>query len=122
MVDLRSARAGGKLTQRSYTLQPARSRAARVAIWGAVCACGVVVGAAAMGWYSAQHGALPAQCASMPVAPDDLQAELERTRLALAQESTARAAVQKVADASAADVGRLNTELLFLRGHGQKRR
>ena len=51
-----------------------------------------------------------------------MQAELERTRLALAQESTARAAVQKAADASAAEVGRLNTELLFLRGQSQKRR
>jgi len=51
-----------------------------------------------------------------------VQAELERTRLALAQESTARAAVQKTADASAAEVRRLNTELLFLRGQSQKRR
>jgi hypothetical protein len=122
MVDLRSARNAGSLTQRAYALQPVRSRAVRVAPWTGVCACSVAVGAAAMGWYATQRAALPDQCASAPVSADDVQAELERTRLALAQESTARAAVQKAADASAAEVGRLNTELLFLRGQSQKRR
>jgi hypothetical protein len=47
------------------------------------------------------------------------QIELARARLALAQESAARAAVQKTADNAAADVARLNEELQFLRG--QKR-
>jgi phosphoenolpyruvate-protein kinase (PTS system EI component) len=75
-----------------------------------------------MGWYATQHAGLAAQCASAPVSPDDMQAELERSRLALAQESTARAAVQKAADASAAEVGLLRTELLFLRDQSQKRR
>jgi len=57
----------------------------------------------------------------LKVSPDGVQAELERTRLALAQESAARAAVQKAADASAADASRLNSEMLFLRGQSQKR-
>jgi hypothetical protein len=114
MVDLRSTRDAGSLTQRVYALQPVRSRAVRVALWAGVCACSVALGAAAMGWYATQRAALPAPCASAPVSADGVQAELERTRLALAQESTA--------DASAAEVGRLNTELLFLRGQSQKRR
>lgn len=57
-----------------------------------------------------------------PPASDDQRAEqieLARARLALAQESAARAAVQKTADSAAADVARLNEELQFLRG--QKR-
>jgi hypothetical protein len=122
MVDLRSARDAGSLAQRAYTLQPVRSRAVRVAIWAGVLACGIAVGATAMRWRDSQHAAVPAGCASVPVSPDAVQAELERTRLALAQESTARANVQKTADASAAEASRLNTELLFLRGQGQKRR
>ncbi|SDI83399.1 hypothetical protein [Paraburkholderia phenazinium] len=122
MVDLRSARAAGGLTQRTYALQPVRSRSVRIALWAGVAVCGVALGAAGMGWYASQHAILPAQCASLTVSPDGVQAELERTRLALAQESTARAAVQKAADASAAEVSRLNTELLFLRGQSQKRR
>jgi hypothetical protein len=122
MVDLRSARDAGSLTQRAYTLQPVRSRTARVAIWAGVLACGVAVGAVAMRWCDSRHATFPAGCASLPVSRDAAQAELERTRLALAQESTARANVQKTADASAAEVSRLNTELLFLHGQGQQRR
>ena len=122
MVDLGSARDAGSLTQRAYTLQPVRSRTARVAIWAGVLACGVAVGAAATRWCDSRHASVPAGCARLPVSPDAAQAELERTRLALAQESTARANVQKTADASAAEVSRLNTELLFLRGQGQQRR
>ncbi|MGF6240088.1 hypothetical protein P3T42_001837 [Paraburkholderia sp. GAS38] len=122
MVDLRSTRAAGSLTQRVYALQPVRPRAVRVALWAVVCACSVAVGAAAMSGYATRRAALPAACASTPVSPDGVQAELERTRLALAQESTARAAVQKAADASAAEAARLNTELLFLRGQSQKHR
>ena len=122
MVDLRSTRDAGSLTQRVYALQPVRSRAIRAVLWSGVCACSVAIGAVAMGWYATQRAALPAQCASAPVSPDGVQAELERTWLALAQESTARAAVQKTADASAAEVGRLHTELLFLRGQSQRRR
>ncbi|WP_144160155.1 hypothetical protein [Paraburkholderia sp. BCC1885] len=122
MVDLRSARDAGGLTQRVYALQPVRSRALRVALWSGVCACSVALGAAAMNWYATQRAVPPSQCASAPVSHDSMQAELERTRLALAQESTARAAVQKTADASAAEAARLNTELMFLRSQSQKRR
>jgi len=52
MVDLRSTRDAGSLTQRVYALQPVRSRAVRVALWACVCACSVAAGAAAMGWYA----------------------------------------------------------------------
>lgn len=121
MLNLRSARIADGLTQRTYALQPVRSRTVRIARWIAVLVCGVAMGAAGMLWYASQHAMLPAQCAGLKVSPDGVQAELERTRLALAQESTARAAVQKAADASAADASRLNSELLFLRGQSQKR-
>jgi hypothetical protein len=121
MVDLRSARAAGGLAQRTYALQPVQSRTVRIVLWTAVLVCGVAMGAAGMAWYASQHAMLPAQCAGFKVSPDGMQAELERTRLALAQESTARATVQKAADASAAEASRLNRELLFLRGQSQKR-
>ena len=45
--------------------------------------------------------------------------KLTRARLALAQESAARAAVQKAADGAAAEVTRINAELQFLRGHSR---
>jgi hypothetical protein len=122
MVDLRLTRAAGSLAQGAYALQPVRSRAVRAAIWAGVCACSVVVGAAAMYGYRQRADALVGQCAGAPVSADGAQTGLERTRLALAQESTARAAVQKTADAAAAEVSRLNAELLFLRGQGEKRR
>lgn len=72
--------------------------------------------------YAQSSDVLRGPCVSAPVSADGAQAELERTRLALAQESTARAAVQKSADTAAAEVSRLNAQLQFLRGQGQKRR
>lgn len=55
-------------------------------------------------------------------AEERLQEELNQTRLALAQEAATRAAVQESADASAAEVGRLNVELRFFREQGKSRR
>ncbi|MFP3562114.1 hypothetical protein SB861_67675, partial [Paraburkholderia sp. SIMBA_049] len=58
-------------------------------------------------------------CHAAPVPPDVVQAELERTRLALAQETAARGAVQKTADSAAAEVARLTSQLQFLQGRGK---
>lgn len=125
MLDFRLARDVGGVAQRTYALRPVRSRTLRAVIWTTVCASSVAAGAGAMYWHARSTEPSSAACVSapgVPVSPDDAQAELERTRLALAQETAARVAVQKSADASAAEVSRLNTELLFLRGQGQKRR
>ena len=51
-----------------------------------------------------------------PVDENLQHTELARTRLALAEESAARAAVQVSADHAAAEVARLSAELRFLRG------
>ncbi|WP_341272033.1 hypothetical protein [Paraburkholderia ginsengiterrae] len=56
-----------------------------------------------------------------PVDESAQQKELIRARLALAQESAARAVVQKTADSAAADVARLNAEVQFLRGQSKGR-
>lgn len=122
MVDLRLTRASGSLAQGAYALQPVRSRAVRAAICAGMCACSVVVGGGAMYGYKQRADTLVSHCASAPASADGAQTELERTRLALEQESTARAAVQKTADAATAEVSRLNAQLLFLRGQDQKRR
>lgn len=122
MIDLRLTRAAASLTQGVYALQPVRSRAARAAIWAGVCICSGVMGAGAVYGYMQRADALTSRCAGAPVSANGAQTELERTRLALAQESTARAAVQKTADAASAEVSRLNAQLLFLRDQGQKRR
>jgi hypothetical protein len=122
MVDFRLTRAAGSLAQGAYALQPVRSLAVRLALWVGLCAGSAIAGAAAMYGYVQRADALAGQCAGTAAPADGAQAELERTRLALAQESTARAAVQKTADAAAAEVSRLNSQLLFLRGQGQKRR
>ncbi|RFU45053.1 hypothetical protein [Paraburkholderia sp. DHOC27] len=122
MINLRMPRPAGGLAQGSYALQPVRSRVARVAVWCAICAVSVGVGAAAMYGYQRHVQMRRDACVSTPLAADGTQAELERTRLALAQESTARAAVQKTADAATAEASRLNAQLLFLRDQGKKRR
>lgn len=61
------------------------------------------------------------QCTPAPIDEATRQTELIRARLALAQESAARAAVQKAADGAAAEVARLSAELQFLRGQGKGR-
>jgi hypothetical protein len=79
-----------------------------------------VLGAAALaGWDAHRAGMPPGRCAPEPIDEGQQQTELARARLALAQESAARAAVQKSADSAAADVARLNVELQFLRGQSK---
>ncbi|KAE8759602.1 MULTISPECIES: hypothetical protein [Paraburkholderia] len=120
MVERRFSRDAGSLTHRAYTLQPTRPLVLRVALWGLVCALSAAGGAASVVVWQAQRAGTPAeQCNAAPVDVDSEQTELARARLALAQESAARAAVQKTADAAAADVARLNAELQFLRGQSK---
>ncbi|NPT42246.1 hypothetical protein GNZ12_13180 [Paraburkholderia sp. 1N] len=120
MVERRFSRDAGSLAHRAYTLQPARPLVLRVTMWVLVCALGAAGGAAAVAAWHAQRAGTPAdQCSAAPADETADQAELARTRLALAQESAARAAVQKTADSAATDVARLNAELQFLRGQSK---
>jgi hypothetical protein len=107
------------LSRRAYTLQPERPLAVRASMWAGACVLGAVVGAASLAAWHAQRAAVPeGQCTPEPVDEGKQQTELARTRLALAQESAARAAVQKTADSAAAEVARLDAEVRFLRGQG----
>ncbi|CAE6755714.1 hypothetical protein R69927_06451 [Paraburkholderia domus] len=120
MVERRFSRDAGSLAHRAYTLQPARPLALRVTMWVLVCALGAAAGGAAVVAWQAQRAGTPVdQCSAAPVDEGSEQAELSRTRLALAQEAAARAAVQKTADGAAAEVARLNAELQFLRGQSK---
>ncbi|MDM0084287.1 hypothetical protein QTI17_27160 [Variovorax sp. J31P179] len=119
-------RRGGARTDRlatgGYAPRPVRSLSARAAIGALACASCLAVGAAAATWQARQGAAAPPPCVAPPPSEDLVQAELARTRLALAQEESARLALQKTADEAAAEVTRLRTELSFLRGQGAKRR
>jgi hypothetical protein len=116
MAERRFSRDAGSLAHRAYTLQPARPLVLRVTRWVLVCALGAAV---VVAWHAQRAGAPVDQCSAAPIDETADQAELARTRLALAQESAARAAVQKTADSAATDVARLNAELQFLRGQGK---
>ena len=120
MVERRFSRHAGSLTHRAHTLQPTRPLVLRVALWWLVCALSAAGDAASVVAWQAQRAGTPAeQCNAAPVDVDSEQTELARARLALAQESAARAAVQQTADGAAADVARLNAELQFLRGQSK---
>jgi hypothetical protein len=119
-VGRRVARVADALSQRVYTLQPARPLALRVAVWAVACVLSAVMGAAALtAWHAQRAGMAQSQCTPEPVDEGKQQTELARARLALAQESAARAAVQKTADSAAAEVARLNAEMQFLRGQSK---
>jgi hypothetical protein len=120
MVERRFSRDAGSLTRRAYTLQPTRPLVLRVTAWLLVCALSAAGGAAAVvAWYAQRPGIRADRCNAAPVDEGREQTELARTRLALAQESAARAAVQKTADGAAADVARLSAEVQFLRGQSK---
>ncbi|MEA3083667.1 MAG: hypothetical protein QOC89_1364 [Paraburkholderia sp.] len=122
MVERRFLRDAGSLSQCAYTLQPARPLMLRVIQWAVVCALGAAGGAAAtMAWHAQRSGTAVDQCNAASSDEGGEQTELARTRLALAQESAARAAVQKTADGAAADAARLNAEVQFLRGQSKTR-
>lgn len=118
MVD----RSFDRLTQHAYELQPLRSRIASFGKWVFACAACLVLGAAAAIGYTQQQQRL--SCAPCVVEPSDdsVRLELTRARLALEQETAARAAVQETADASAAEARRLSEELRFLRSQAQQPR
>jgi hypothetical protein len=116
MVERRFTRDAGSLSHRAYTLRPARSLVFRVTVWAVVCVLCACTGAAALSAWHTRRAAMPRErCAAAPVDEATKQNELTRARLALAQESAARAAVQKAADRATAEVARLNAELQFLR-------
>ncbi|SOE97948.1 hypothetical protein SAMN05446635_5892 [Burkholderia sp. OK233] len=120
MVELRLSRDAGSLTRRAYTLQPTRPFVLRVVMWTLVCVLSAAGGAAAVvAWHAQRAGTSAEPCNAAPVDADSEQTELAHARLALAQESAARAAVQKTADGAAADFARLNAELQFLRGQSK---
>ncbi|NPT35873.1 hypothetical protein [Paraburkholderia xenovorans] len=122
MADRRFPRNAGRLSHRAYTLRPVRSLGFRVTVWVlacVLCACAGAAGLAA--WYAKRAGTPLAPCNAAPVDRSAQQIELTRARLALAEESAARAAVQKTADGAAAEVARLNAELQFLHGQSKGR-
>lgn len=122
MADRRNCRNAGRLSRRAYTLQPARPFGLRLTIWATVCLLSAAAGGAVVtAWYA--QGTRQADEACTPTAVDDdsKQTDLARARLALAEESAARAAVQKSADSAAAEVARLGSELQFLRGQSKGR-
>ncbi|WP_408346258.1 hypothetical protein [Paraburkholderia phytofirmans] len=94
MVERRFPRDAASLTHRAYTLRPACSLVFRVTVWAVVCVLCACAGAAALTAWHARHAGMPAeQCSPAPVDEATKQSELTRTRLALAQETAARAAV-----------------------------
>lgn len=118
----RAARAADALSRRAYTLEPTKPLALRITLRVSACALSAVLGAASLAGWQAQRGGAASPCVPDPVAEKQRQAELERARLALAEESAARAAVQKTADRAAAEVARLSADLQFLRAQGGRRR
>jgi 1-aminocyclopropane-1-carboxylate deaminase/D-cysteine desulfhydrase-like pyridoxal-dependent ACC family enzyme len=115
-------RLADRLSQRAYTLEPARPLLFRVVVWMVVCALSALTGAAAiMAWHEPRTGAQVAGCTADPVDESQQAKELAHARLALAEESAARAAVQTVANRAADQVARLTDELQFLRGQSRSR-
>ncbi|WNC92258.1 hypothetical protein RI103_28720 [Paraburkholderia sp. FT54] len=122
MVDRHFSRDADSLTHRAYTLRPARSLRFRATVWGVVCLLCACAGAAVFAaWQARRADMAQEQCTPTPVDEATKQTELTRARLALAQESAARAAVQTAADSAAAEVARLNAEVQFLRGQSKGR-
>lgn len=96
---------------RAYELQPVRSRVARAVIAVAWTVLAAAAGAGLTAWLLDRDE--PARC---PAASPDGQHALTDAQFRLEQERAARAALQKSADAAQADVAKLQSELLFLRG------
>jgi hypothetical protein len=108
------------VTRHDYALQPVRSRVARFLIWTTACVLFAASGAAAMAFVGGQR-VLWRDVPCVAVTPKEASGDdtLDRARLALAQESASRAAVQKSADTLAAEVGQLKAQVLFLQGQGR---
>jgi hypothetical protein len=105
------------LSQAAFTLERTRPPLFRVMVRALVCVFCAVAGAVGItAWHAQRASQPPEQCVAPPVDETRQQTELARARLALAEESAARAAVQTSADNAAAEVARLSAELRFLRG------
>ena len=120
MAERRTRRISDRLSQRVYTLEPARPRLSRAIVLALVCVLSAVAGAVAvMAWQARHTGAPFAECKAAPIDESQQATDLARARLALAEESAARAAVQTTADRNAAELARLTGELQFLRGQSR---
>jgi len=98
---------------RAYTLQPVRSRLARLSAALAWTVVAAALGAGGAVW-ALGHDA-PAHCPAL--SPDVLHAALADAQFKLEQERAAKAALQKSADSAQAMVASLQADLLFLRSH-----
>jgi hypothetical protein len=120
MAERRARRISDRLSQRVYTLEPARPRLSRAIALALVCMLSAVAGAAAVTAWQARHAGVPrVECKAAPIDESQQATDLARARLALAEESAARAAVQTTADRNAAELARLTGELQFLRGQSR---
>jgi hypothetical protein len=120
MAERHARRLSDRLSRRDYTLEPARPRLFRAMVLALVCMLGAVAGAVVVPAWQARHaGAARAQCTAAPIDENQQAKDLARARLALAEESAARAAVQTTADHNAAELARLTGELQFLRGQSR---
>ena len=102
------------LATRAYEPQPVRSLAAQWAATTALCVACLATGAAGGVWH-AQHNTSSSEAAMEQPSTDEMRAMLAQARLALAQEAAARATLQEAAEASAAKIDQLHTDLRFLR-------
>jgi predicted aconitase len=93
-----------------------RSVTLRLARWIVLCAACAAAGAAAMLWHTQRNAPVTAASCEQSPSEEAVRAELKRTQLALTQEEASRAELQKIADASAEQVSRLETELRILKG------
>ncbi|SDR24833.1 hypothetical protein SAMN05443245_3911 [Paraburkholderia fungorum] len=117
MAERRGRRIADSLSQGDFTLERTRPPLFRAMLRALVCVFCAVAGAVGITAWHAYRADLPPQpCVALPVDENQQQTELARARLALAEESAARAAVQTSADKAAAEVARLAAELRFLRG------
>lgn len=119
MAERRGRRCADSLSQGVFTLERTRAPLLRAMLRALACVFCAVAGAGGITAWHAHRANLPPQpCIAPPVDENQQQTELARARLALAEESAARAAVQSSADQAAAEVARLGAEVRFLRGQG----
>jgi hypothetical protein len=114
MADARRTTRARLDAQRAFELQPVRSRTTRWTVALVWTLLAVSAGAGASAWVHHVNDA--GRCPVL--APDALQIRLTNAELALEQERAARDALQKSASAAQAQAASLQTEVLFLRGHG----
>lgn len=97
----------------AYTLQPVRSRLARLSVVLVWTVAAAALGAGAAVWVLGRDA--PAHCPAL--SHDALHTELVDAQFKLEQERAAKAELQKSADSAQATVASLQADLLFLRSH-----